>query len=78
MSAIVLDTHTIIWYFLNSPKLSEPARVSINTASQIYIASISLVEMIYLNEKSKIPDLALQRLNQALVNPDTRWLVAVL
>lgn len=78
MSGVVLDTHTIIWYLLNNPKLSERARESIDTASQIYIVSISWVEMIYLNEKGKIPDLALQRLKQALAEPDTQWLVAVL
>ena len=67
MSAVVLDTHAIIWYFLDSPKLSEFARESIDSASQIYLASISLVEIIYLNEKTRIPDVALERLNQALV-----------
>lgn len=78
MSSVVVDTHTIIWYFLNSEKLSEAARDAIEMASQVYIASISLVEMIYLNEKRKISDIALQRLRQALNDPDTRWLVAAL
>lgn len=78
MSAVVLDTHAIIWYFLNSPKLSEFARETIDSASQVYFASISLVEMIYLNEKGRIPDLALQRLNQALSDTYTGWIVTVL
>jgi len=56
MSAVVLYTNTIIGYFLNSEKLSDVAREAIKIASQIYIASISLVEMIYLNEKGKIAD----------------------
>lgn len=78
MSAVVLDTHAIIWYFLDSPKLSEFAKESIDSATQIYLASISLVEMIYLNEKTRIPDVALERLNQALCDPYTAWMVIVL
>lgn len=34
--------------------------------------------MIYLNEKTRIPDVALERLNQALSDPYTAWMVIVL
>ena len=76
MSSVLVDTHAIIWYFLDSAKLSEVARTTIDEANQIYIASISLVEIVYLSEKGKISEIALQRLNQALVEPETQWLVA--
>jgi PIN domain nuclease of toxin-antitoxin system len=78
MSSIIVDTHVIIWYFLDSKKLSDVARSAIDTATQIYISAISIVEMIYLNEKSKISDVAIERLNQALAEPDTQWLIASL
>lgn len=78
MSSVILDTHVIIWYFLDSQKLSAVARGAIDTATQIYISAISIVEMTYLNEKRKISDVAIERLNQALAKPDTQWLIASL
>ena len=39
------------------------------------MASISVVEIIYLNEKRKLPEVALQRLIQALADVNTGWLV---
>jgi PIN domain nuclease of toxin-antitoxin system len=78
MSSIILDTHAIIWYFLDSKKLSEVARDTIDAADRIYISSISVVEMIYLNEKSKISNVAIERLNQALTELDAQWFVASL
>lgn len=60
MSSIVLDTHTIVWYLRNSPKLSTIAgeRIdrTIRSGDFAYIASISLVELIYLSEKGKVTD----------------------
>jgi hypothetical protein len=75
MSAVVVDTHAIIWYFLQSQKLSSPALAAINNTDLVYVAVISVVEIIYLQEKGKIPEVALQRLNQALADINTRWLV---
>jgi len=58
MSSIVLDTHTIIWYLRNSQKLStlagERIDQTIRSGDSAYIAAISLVELVYLNEKDKI------------------------
>jgi PIN domain nuclease of toxin-antitoxin system len=60
MSSIVLDTHTSIWYLRNSPKLSAVAgeRIdqTIRSGDFAYIATISLVELIYLSEKGKVTD----------------------
>lgn len=42
-----------------------------DTHAVIYVASISVVEMIYLTEKGRLPEIALQRLSHALADPTT-------
>jgi len=82
VSAVVADTHAAIWYLLNSPRLSAAARSAMETALQggnpIYVASISLVEVTYLVEKGKVPDTALQRLEAALMQPQSGFVTAPL
>ncbi|MGG6266800.1 type II toxin-antitoxin system VapC family toxin [Leptolyngbya sp. AN03gr2] len=60
MSSILLDTHAIVWYLRNSPKLSAVAgeRIdqTIRSGDFAYLAAISLVELIYLIEKGKVTD----------------------
>jgi PIN domain nuclease of toxin-antitoxin system len=55
----VLDTHTILWFLSGDPRLSATARNFIVNASaagnDLAISSITLVEMVYLIEKGKIP-----------------------
>lgn len=55
----VLDTHTILWFLSGDPKLSATARNFIMNAStagnDLAISSITLVEMVYLIEKGRIP-----------------------
>lgn len=75
MKAIVVDTHAIVWYFLQSQKLSAAALAAIDHADSVYVAAISVIEIIYLQEKGKIPEIALQRLNHALADDNTSWLV---
>lgn len=75
MSAVVIDTHAIVWYFLKSGNLSDTALAAIEGAESVYVASISVVEIIYLNEKWKLPPAALERLIQALADVNTKWLV---
>jgi PIN domain nuclease of toxin-antitoxin system len=77
MSAILLDTHAIIWYFLDSKSLSISALEAIETATQVNITSISIVEIIYVQEKGKLSEEALFRLNQMLAN-DPAWLLVSL
>lgn len=80
MSAVVADTHTIIWYLQNSEKLSPDATLSldgaINNGYAIYISAISIIEITYLVEKSKIPEIALEQLLQALTAPNVGLVVA--
>jgi PIN domain nuclease of toxin-antitoxin system len=70
MASIVADTHAIIWYFQNSPKLSANANIAMDAATQIgssiYISAITVVEIVYLTEKGKVPHLALTQLTDAL------------
>jgi PIN domain nuclease of toxin-antitoxin system len=59
MITAVADTHAVIWYFVNDPRLSNLAKQSFEKAAQqgeqIGISSITLVEMVYLVEKGRIP-----------------------
>src|SRR4051794_33945953 len=59
MSALVADTHAILWYLKKEPRLSATALAVMEAAARlgdpIYISTISLVEVSYLIEKGKIP-----------------------
>jgi PIN domain nuclease of toxin-antitoxin system len=59
MIQAVADTHAVIWYLSNDPRLSLNARQLMNrveaSSDHIGISSISLVEMVYLVEKGRIP-----------------------
>ena len=52
MSDLVSDTHTAIWYFANSPRLSPTAKSALNNAVQqgatIYLPTIAATAF-YLN-----------------------------
>jgi len=82
MGAVVADTHTVIWYLQSSPKLSEVALATLNSATQtgdpIYISAITLVEIVYLTEKGKIPQFAFEQLTNALSNPKSSFVVVAL
>ncbi len=59
MTDYVTDTHALIWYLEDSPRLGSAARVAFDACDQgenvIYIPTICLVEMVYLIEKGRIP-----------------------
>ncbi len=59
-SAVLADTHTIVWYLSESPQLSTPALNALDQAVQggalIYVASITMVELAYLVERGKLMD----------------------
>lgn len=71
--AVVLDTHAAVWYLLESRSLSPKALHAIEVALQsgepLFLSSISLVEVVYLVEKGRLPMAALERLMAALENP---------
>ena len=76
--ALVLDTHAVIWYLSGSEELSLTARLVIETAERngddVFISAISLVEIVYLTERRRLPEAALDRLRDAL-NESGRSLV---
>ena len=62
----VLDTHAVLWYLLDAKTLSPTAGSLIDEAATqgdpLYLSSISLVEVIYLVEKRRLPADTLERL----------------
>lgn len=58
MITAVIDTHAIIWWLYNDPRLSDPARQFLRAAGEaghkIAISSITLIEIVYLIEKQRI------------------------
>lgn len=59
MSAVLVDTHAAIWYLTAperlSPRASAVLEESDAAGDAIYVTSISIVEMIYLVEKGRLP-----------------------
>ena len=69
----IADTHTVIWYVTPDERLSERAKTFIDVATsggvKIGISSISLVEIVYLIEKGKIPAESFTKLVRVLDDP---------
>jgi PIN domain nuclease of toxin-antitoxin system len=55
----VVDTHALVWYLEDSPRLSHAARQVFDDCDRgeiiLYVPTICLVEIIYLQEKGRIP-----------------------
>lgn len=75
MSAVVADTHSIIWYLTAPENLSDPAQAALEQAEAaeeaIYVATITIVEVIYLVEKGRLTAAVLALLLQALQDPNS-------
>jgi PIN domain nuclease of toxin-antitoxin system len=73
MSACVADTHIVIWYVSGDPLLSANALNAIEAAAQVgdpvYVSTISVVELIYLVEKYKLPQALVDQVLVALDDP---------
>lgn len=73
MRGVFLDTHVLIWYLSRPDSLTSKELHAIDSAVQrgcaLYISSITIVELIYLAEKEKIPEEALEMLLQAVKDP---------
>jgi PIN domain nuclease of toxin-antitoxin system len=67
---VVADTHTVLWYLYNDPRLSVAAGTLLDAidaaGDQIAISSIVLAEVIYLIEKGRIDAAAFGRILTAL------------
>lgn len=68
--AVVLDTLAAIWYVFIRKRLSNRAlqfiRRAVESGRPAFVSAISIVEVIYLIERSRIPLEAVQRLETAL------------
>jgi PIN domain nuclease of toxin-antitoxin system len=68
--AVVLDTHAAIWYFSGSNQLSSAALNAIENAvsagEDVFLSAISLVEVLYLAEKGRLPLDAVKKPEDAL------------
>ena len=77
---MVLDTHSVLWYLEGSRELSAAAREKIEGAiadgRAVHISVISLVEIIYLVERRKLPEEALARFRNAVNDPSTGLSIA--
>jgi PIN domain nuclease of toxin-antitoxin system len=73
-AAAVADTHAAIWYLFADPRLSAPARNAFDCAGSdgrvVLVSAITLAEMVYLIEKSRIPNEVYDRLSGALADPE--------
>ena len=82
MTAVVADTHTIIWYLRENARLSQAAMTALDTALaggySICVSAISVVELVYLVEKYRLPEEAFDQLINALSDPGTGLAIAPL
>ncbi len=73
MIVAIADTHATIWYLFSDPRLGRAASAFIDTTiangDQIGVSAISLVEMVYLIEKGRVPANALNDLHTAIADP---------
>lgn len=78
MPDVVIDTHAAIWYFANSPEISVLATETIDNAvangDSVILSTISIVEIIYLIDKTKLVPQTLTRLMQYLKIPNNGFI----
>lgn len=79
---VVADTHTVLWYLYNDPRLSTAAGTLLDATDaagdQVAISSIVLAEVIYLIEKGRIDVAAFDRILTALHRVDATLVEAPL
>ncbi len=80
MSDIVIDTNIVVWYFSGPQLRSESAQSAIVASQQsgetIYVSAITIVELIYLNERNRIATEVLDKLLEALDDATTAFELA--
>jgi PIN domain nuclease of toxin-antitoxin system len=75
LPGLVADTHATLWYLARSPNLSAAAFASMQRTvaggDPILVPTITIVEVIYLVEKGRVPKEALARIYDHLDLPDS-------
>jgi PIN domain nuclease of toxin-antitoxin system len=70
LGPLVVDTHSAVWYLHQDGRLSRRAESEIDSAlaggHPIHVPSISLVELVYLVDKGRIPAAVAERVEQVL------------
>ncbi len=68
------DTHIVIWYLFNDPRLSASASTFMEQAAEsgnkVAVSTVSLAEIVYLVEKARIPSAAFEDLLVAISDPE--------
>jgi PIN domain nuclease of toxin-antitoxin system len=79
---LVVDTHSAIWYLQQDGRLSRRAEADIDDALAagypIHVSSISLVELVYLVDKGRVPAAVAERVNRVLRDPASGFRLAPL
>lgn len=74
MIRAVADTHAMLWYLYDDPRLSQAARELMDAVDaagdQIAISSVTLAELVYLVEKGRIASEAWQRVMAIVQQPN--------
>ncbi len=80
MQNAVTDTHALIWYLEDSPRLGSEAFRYYESCEKgkivIYIPTICLVEIVYLQEKERIPSHFRKQLESELFSEHCNFLLA--
>ena len=73
MAGLLADTHAVIWYLLDSARLSPTALAKLESCREdgvkVGVASISIVEMVYLVDKGRVPPKAISLLLEGIEPP---------
>lgn len=70
MSAYVTDTHSLVWYLTSDVRLGKAAKEIFAACERgtllVFVPTVSLVEIVYLQEKRKISDDISAQFNRAM------------
>jgi PIN domain nuclease of toxin-antitoxin system len=73
MIVAIADTHAVIWYLFADPRLGKSASAFIDNAiasgDHVGVSAITIAEIVYLIEKDRIPQNALDDLHMATADP---------
>ncbi|MGE0083032.1 MAG: type II toxin-antitoxin system VapC family toxin [Desulfococcaceae bacterium] len=76
----VTDTHALIWYLEDSPRLGAEAGNFFESCEKgdavIYIPTICLIEILYLQEKGRIPDYFSKQIESELLSDEGNFILA--
>ena len=82
VGALVVDTHSAVWYLHVDERLSRRAEREIDDALAdghfIHVPSISIVELVYLVEKGRVPAVVAERVDRVLLDPASGFRLAPL